>query len=167
MPPAPDPNAMRRDRPSDKPWVRLAPRPADAPALEWPLTAPSPRELELWGREWQRPQASEWLKHDEAQAVALFVRLLARAEAPDAPVTLMKYVREFRNELGISADGAARRRWLFPDDKAAPSATVRPATVTPINGGAGRPRTRSSAKDRHRVVPTGQAAVVDDDPPPF
>jgi hypothetical protein len=35
-------------------------------------------------------------------------------------------------------------------------------TVTPINGGAGSPRTRSSAKDRHRVVPAGST-----DPAPF
>jgi hypothetical protein len=65
----------------------------------------------------------------------------------------MKYVREFRNELGISADGAAQRRWLFPDDKAAPSAAVRPVTVTLINGGAGSRQGRAlcgrQARDRH------------------
>jgi hypothetical protein len=150
VPPPPNPHALRRDRPSDAPWVTLTPRPADAEIPEWPLTAASPREMELWLREWRRPQATEWLKNDEAQAVALFVRLLARAESPTAPVTLIKYVREFRNELGISADGAARRRWHLPG--AAPAG--RQASVSPIRTApADRPRTRSSAKGRFNVIP--------------
>jgi len=147
--------------------VRLTPRPADAATPEWPLTEPSPRELELWAAEWRRPQATEWLKHDEAQGVALFVRLLTRAEDPNAPVTLMKYVREFRNELGISADGAARRRWLFPDEKAAPSAAVVPGTVTPLRGprGGRNVNPAGSAKQRFRQI--DPAPAVDEDKPPF
>src|SRR3954452_20031324 len=105
MPRPPDPTALRRERKDDQAWIQLTPRPTDAPVPEWPLTTPSPRELELWAVEWQRPQANEWLKNDEVQGVALFVRLLAQAEKPNAPVTLFKYVREFRAELGISANG--------------------------------------------------------------
>lgn len=133
----PDPNALRRDRPGDVPWTQLTARPDDAVTPEWPLTAPSPRELELWTREWRRPQANEWEKNDEAQAVALFVRLLTRAEDPKSPVTVHKYVREYRAELGISANGAAHRRWLMPR---ATSATPTPRT-RPTNG-------RSSSRER-------------------
>ncbi len=173
MPAVPDPHALRRDRPSDRAWTRLEPRPADAPVPDWPLTPPSDREMELWTSEWRRPQATEWLKNGEAQAVALFVRLLARAEKPDAPVTLIKYLREFRAELGVSADGAARRRWLMPD---ADKHNGRPASVTSLPGGS---RTRSSAKDEFAQVNTSRPRTgsrarwadkvipAADDTPPF
>jgi hypothetical protein len=150
VPPAPRPDALRRDRPSDAPWITLTPRPADAPTPDFPLTDPTDRELELWATEWKRPQAAQWLANDEVQGVALFVRLLALAEKPTSPVTVHKYLREYRNELGISADGAARRRWHLPGAAQA----GRPASVTPIRTApADRPRPRSTAKGRFNVIP--------------
>src|SRR3954454_22852961 len=138
---APAPDALRRDRPSDPAWTQLTPRPADAPVPEWPLTEPTARELELWCREWQRPQSNEWEKNDEVQGVALFVRLLAQGEKPNAPVTIHKYLREWRHELGISANGAATRRWKMP-------AAGQAAPVTPLRS-VQQPR-RASARGRVR-----------------
>src|SRR4051794_17559471 len=153
---APDPDALRRDRPSDPAWTQLTPRPADAPVPEWPLTEPTARELELWRREWLRPQATEWEKNDEVQGVALFVRLLAQGEKPNAPVTIHKYLREWRHELGISANGAAPGRGKMP-------AAGQAAPVTPLRS-VQQPR-RPSARDRvRRVTPTEQA---DSARPPF
>jgi hypothetical protein len=148
---APDQNALRRDRPSDPAWTQLTPRAADAPVPEWPLTEPNARELELWRREWQRPQANEWIKHDEVQGVALFVRLLAQAEKPNAPVTMQKYIREWRHELGISANGCATRRWKMP-------AAGQTASVTQLRS-VEQPRRQSSRDRVKRAAPT--------DPPPF
>lgn len=138
MPRPPDPTALRRERKDDQAWIQLAPRPTDAPAPEWPLTVP-PNDAERthWETLWRTPQANEWVKNDEAQGVALFVRLLAQAEKPNAPVTLFKYVREFRNELGLSANGAATRRWRMP------SAGAKPAAVTPIRVVGNRRSTRA------------------------
>src|SRR5690606_37383206 len=51
--PPPDPNALRRDRPSDAAgWVILPAegRPGDPP--EWPLLWQTQREYDLWKREW-------------------------------------------------------------------------------------------------------------------
>src|SRR5690606_40841462 len=59
--PPPDPNALRRDRPSDAAgWVILPAdgRPGDPP--EWPLLWQTQREYDLWKREWSRPQAVMW-----------------------------------------------------------------------------------------------------------
>lgn len=162
MPRPADPTALRRDRPGDRAFTQLTARPDDAVTPDWPLTDPTPRELELWEIEWRRPQANEWEKNDEVQAVALFVRLLARAEAHDAPVTVHKYVREYRAELGISANGAAHRRWLMPTAAAA----VRPAaSVTSIRPGA----RRQTARERFTVKPPPRpdAADTDPDPAPF
>jgi hypothetical protein len=152
---APDPNALRRDRPSDPAWTQLVPRAADAPVPDWPLTEASPRELELWAREWQRPQADQWIANDEAQGVALFVRLLAQGEKPGAPVTIHKYLREWRHELGISANGAATRRWKMP-------AAGQANSVTPLR--AVEPRRQSSRDRVKRTLPTEQATR---DKPPF
>ncbi len=160
MPRPPDPAALRRDRKDDAAWLTLSRRDPDAPVPDFPLDAPTPRELHWWDRHWKMPQATEWERRGEEVTLALFVRVLAQAEKPGAPVTIHRPLKQLRDELGLSIDGLRRRRWFLPADPAA--STGRPASVTPINGSAGR--TRSSAKDRFRVTYTPPAA---DDPAPF
>ena len=59
--PPPDPNALRRDRPSDRDgWVTLPAEGRQGDAPEWPLVGQSDREAELWAAEWRRPQAVQW-----------------------------------------------------------------------------------------------------------
>src|SRR4051812_30099693 len=91
--PAPDPNALRRDR-DGADWTHLpsAGRQGDPPA--WPLARPAKRELELWSSEWQRPQAVVWEANGQALEVALYVRTLVDAEAKDAPVSARTLVRQ-------------------------------------------------------------------------
>jgi hypothetical protein len=162
---SPDPNALRRDRPGDAPWITLTPRADDAETPDWPLTDPTPRELDLWHREWRRPQADQWLAHDDTQAVALFVRLLARAELPDSPVTLQKYVREWRHELGISASGASLRRWRLPNAKPAEVTSLRvvqPGMTGATKNGVSIPSARS--RFRSTYVPPAERPAADVDP---
>ena len=59
--PAPDPNALRRDRPSDQSeWTNLPAAGRDGPPPSWPLADVIGNELEVWAREWARPQAVMW-----------------------------------------------------------------------------------------------------------
>ena len=97
---------------------------------------------------------NEWIKHDEVQGVALFVRLLAQAEKPNAPVTMQKYLCEWRHELGISANGCATRRWKMP-------AAGQTASVTPLR--AVEPRRQTSRDRVRRAAPPS----ADDNRPPF
>jgi hypothetical protein len=112
--PAPDPNALRRDRKDDRAqWVHLPAAGRPGPAPDWPLIRPTKRELALWEREWARPQAIMWERNGQAIEVALYVRTFVRAEAPRAPVDARRLVRQFMDGLGISATGLRTNRWVI------------------------------------------------------
>jgi hypothetical protein len=107
--PAPDPNALRRDR-DESGWFTLpSERKGRAPA--WPLSKQTDREATFWKREWRRPQAVMWERHGQQEEVALYVRALAEAEKLDASVASRTLVRQLQESLGISLPGLARNRW--------------------------------------------------------
>jgi hypothetical protein len=106
------------------------------------------RELELWEREWRRPQAVEWERNEQELEVALYVRALVAAEAPDAKVTLRTLVKQQQEALGISLPGLARNNWKIGE------------AVSPAQ--AGRPKAASkgkSARDRFAVIDGGAEAT--------
>lgn len=139
--PPPDPNALRRARPSDQAgWTTLPREPEYLPPPEWPLVAPTPREAEFWIDLWQRPQALMWRQLDQTIEVAMFVRKLCEAEQPKASVELQKVVRQYLDSLGLSVQGMLRNRWKIEDSA---EAGPLPAVTSP---------TKPSAKDRLRVV---------------
>lgn len=144
--PAPNPDALRRDRPSDAATWTTLPAERVGPTPEWPLPRPTTRELEIWHQEWRRPQAVEWERLGLDSEVALFVRASAEAELPGAAAAVRNFVRIERDNLGLTVSGLARHRWRI-----GPAPTTRPggAFVVPITGGrAARP----SARDRFRTV---------------
>lgn len=108
--PAPDPNALRRERDGDG-WITLPQEGRDGPIPEWPLTDPSQRELELWAREWSRPQALMWEQNGQELEVALYVRAVKVAENPNAPTNSRTLVRQMMEGLGISIPGMQRNNW--------------------------------------------------------
>lgn len=134
--PPPDPHALRRDRRDDGDWTTL---PADGRAGDpprWPLTRPTKRELELWAREWRRPQALMWEHNGQELEVAFLVRSIVAAEKRDAPVTLRTLVRQQMEALGISAAGLVRNRWRIGQ----PADTDPAAAAAPPAGGRARQR---------------------------
>ena len=78
--PAPDPNALRRDRDGES-WVTLPAEGRSGAAPKWPLAGKSKREAELWAQEWKRPQAVIWEANGQEIEVALYVRSLIAAES--------------------------------------------------------------------------------------
>lgn len=148
--PAPDPRSLKSAQAMDKGGWRTLPaegREGDAP--EWPLTTPADRELDLWDDMWSKPQATAWEDMGQELEVALFVRTLAEAERADARVDVKKMVRSYLDSLGLSVAGMNRNRW-----KIAPPVDE-PAAVAPT---AAAPARRPSARDRLRVVPSGEGA---------
>lgn len=136
--PAPDPNALRRDRDAGD-WTTLPADGRDGPLPEWPLTKATQREISLWKREWKRPQAVMWERNGQEVEVALYVRSLRMAEMPKAPTISRTLVKQQQEALGLSLPGLARNRWRIEHvEAAAPPAAV------------GR-----SARDRFRVVTGG------------
>lgn len=134
--PAPDPNALRRDRSDDAGWVTLPAEGRDGPPPGWPLAEATLRELELWAGEWCRPQAVEWERQGQQVEVAMFVRSLVDAESHRATAASRTLVRQQMDSLGISEPGRRSNRWLIGDPEVPPEA---------------RPQ-RSSSKSRLKVV---------------
>jgi hypothetical protein len=124
--PAPDPNALRRERDSGD-WVKLPAKGRDGDPPEWPLAGHSTREAELWAAEWARPQALMWERNGQQLEVALYVRRVAQAEEPDATVAVGTLVRQMQEALGISVPGMLRNRWLIVADEVAPRRASRTA----------------------------------------
>jgi len=137
--PAPDPNALRRDRGSDNGWVTLpAGRKGKAPA--WPLSEQTDREVTFWQREWRRPQAVMWERYGQVEEVALYVRALGEAEKLGASVASRALVRQLQEALGISLPGLARNRGRIPAPAARNETAKRPATrsgLRVVSGGPG------------------------------
>lgn len=139
--PAPDPNALKRDR--DEGEWKLLPadgRIGDPPA--WPLDEPTDRELGIWATEWARPQAIVWERNGQELEVALYVRSLIDAERHGAPVNSRTLVKQLQESLGISVPGLLRNRWKIVDD--VPAEDMSAAPVAP-----------SSVRDRFKVVAGG------------
>jgi len=125
--PAPDPNALRRDRKEDQAgWVTLPAEGREGLAPEWPLTRAVKREAVLWEREWARPQAVMWERLGLEVEVALYVRSLAAAEKASAPVNARTLVRQQQEALGLSIPGLARNRWRIAAAAEAASAARPP-----------------------------------------
>ena len=141
--PPPDPNALRRDRKTDGEWTALPAegRKGDPPV--WPLSGQSDREVELWALFWARPQAAQWEKLGQDFEVALYVRNLAQAEQPGAPVNLSTLVRQQADALGLTIPGLRTNRWKIAGDQVAAKRAEKAATEQPA---------RTSARDRFKVV---------------
>ncbi len=146
--PPPDPNALRRDRSNDGEWITL-PAVRSGPVPDWPLTIPpSEAETTHWDNLWRTPQATQWEVESAEVEVALYVRCLALAEIPGAPVGLIKEVRLMQENLGLSLGSMLRHRWKVADA----AVPVPAATATP-SPAAARPASRGkSSRERFRVV---------------
>lgn len=125
--PPPDPNALRRERPSDKAeWTTLpARREGDPPP--WPLARPTVREKALWASEWARPQAVMWERNGQAEEVAAYVRCLRRAEGSKGRAADWLVVLRLQTELGLNVGGLLRNRWIIAGDDEATTATRAPS----------------------------------------
>jgi len=143
--PAPDPEALRRERDADE-WETLPAkgRPGRAPA--WPLGKATALERRFWTREWKRPQAIVWERNGQELEVALYVRALADSLQPGAPVTLLRLVRQHQEDLGISLTGLARHRWRIEEAAPKNGRSRRSSRATP-----------RSSRERFQVLSGGRA----------
>ncbi|MEU1194936.1 hypothetical protein ABZ446_01775 [Streptomyces sp. NPDC005813] len=148
--PPPDPRSLRSTKAADKGgWRTLPAEGREGEPPEWPLTTAADREMDLWEDLWAKPQAVVWEDMGQELEVALFVRTLAEAERADARVDVKKMVRGYLDSLGLSVAGMNRNRW-----KIAPALEETGAAALPDAA----PSRRPSARDRLKVVPSGEGA---------
>lgn len=140
--PAPDPDALRRDRKSDSAWTTLPSGGFTGPVPDWPLADGSDREAELWSAFWRKPQAVLWARNQQAFEVAMHVRCFAEAERLGAPTSIRTLVRQQADALLLTIPAMHSARVRMASDELAPvRAAPRPA-------GPSQP----SVRDRLRAV---------------
>lgn len=138
-----DPNALRRERPSDQAgWTNLPER-RKGKAPEFPLVDPLPRELKVWEDHWSLPQAVEWERQNLEYEVALFVRTFCEAEQPGAAANLRTLVKQQQEVLGLSLAGLHRMRWKVGGE----IPTEAPKTSQPAKRKSARERRLELVKD--------------------
>lgn len=123
----PAPTSTERSHKADSQgWTTLPAEGRDGPEPAFPLASPSPRELDLWSRLWETPQAVMWQQLNQEFEVASYVRLLARAELPKSSSMIWAQVKQVGESLGLSVSGMQRNRWTVgqiqaEDDEISPS----------------------------------------------
>lgn len=117
--PAPDPNALRRDRKDDGSWVTLPSEGFAGDVPEFPLADALGAEVELWAKLWQKPQAFMWAKLGVELEVAAYVRAFLKAVDIEASPNLMVPVLRMAAEVGLSLPGMHSLRWKFAEDEVA------------------------------------------------
>lgn len=141
-PPA-DPNSGR----SDQRGYTLTALPAEGysgPVPDFPLPAPSGRELEVWEQAWRTPQACAWSLPSEAwriPTVALWVRVKVRCEDPEAGAALLGQLHRFADQIGMTTAGLAEMGWRVATDETAAKRAEKSAPAKP-----------KSSRDRLKVA---------------
>lgn len=138
--PAPDPNALRRDRKDDAAGWSSLPVAREGDVPEFPLPDVSGRELMLWESYWRKPQAILWERNGQQLEVALHVRTFAEAEKADSAASLRTLVRQQMGELLLTIPAMLAARVRIADDEVA----ARREVV--------RPERSSSARDRLKAL---------------
>lgn len=159
----PDPNALRRDRPSDKEtWTNLPAAGRKGRPPNWPLVPYVPlvdgdrvwllqltasiaeREHELWVKIWQAPQAVAWSRLKWSSDVALYVRMLVLAERGDFKA--MAEVRAWSDRLGLNPAAMQRMRWRITDDEVTVKRETNAQQARPVAS------TEPSVRDRMKLI---------------
>ena len=138
--PAPDPNALRRERDAGE-WTILPAEGREGATPDWPFEEQSVREIVLWERLWRMPQALMWERYGQELEVALYVRRLAEAEKPDSAVVLSTLVRQMADSLGLTTPGMRGNRWRV--DRPSEEAEELSTGSTPAAGNSARARLRA------------------------
>jgi hypothetical protein len=94
------------------------------------------------------PQALMWERYGQEVEVALYVRRLAEAEAPESKVTVGTLVRQMADSLGLTTPGMRANRWRI-ERPGEPAGQPQPAASRSASPA------RKSARDRLKVVPGG------------
>ena len=142
--PAPDPNALRRDRKDDAAGWTVLPAFSSVSAVPvWPLAGLAPREEDLWAKHWAMPQSVLWLKNGLELQVAMYVRTFVEAEVPGAPTSTRTLLKQLANDLLLTLPAMLAARVRIADDEVA----EKRAELKVVS--------RSSARDRLKALDGG------------
>ena len=150
--PAPDANALRRNRPSDQAgWTHLPNHGLLGDLPTWPIEVEPPdmQEEALWNRMWRDyPQAHVWLRQHIEVQVAIYCRTAVFAASKAAKAPILTAFRQQTDLLLLSPLALRSARHVI-DESGEPApdpdkADGTLALVTPIGGGTLSVRDRMS-----------------------
>lgn len=145
--PAPDPNALRRDRKSDAAgWSTLPAEGFTGAVPDWPLEGCTEREFFLWAEFWRKPQAVLWDRNRQVFEVAMHVRCFAEAELPGAATPLRTLVRQQADALLLTMPAMLAARIRVSGDELREKRSTVTAEAAP------------SSRTRLRAVQSGDGA---------
>lgn len=115
--PGPPPNPNRRRRNAGPQLLELPSEGRQGKLPTWPLEDPSDAELAIWRDLWGTPQAVMWERYQWTRTVARYVRILLRAELPDAGRDAMSEARQLEAHLGLTPRAMKDLMWKVADDE--------------------------------------------------
>ena len=127
--PAPDPNALRRDRKDDAEWITLPREGFTGEIPRFPLADAAGVETDLWTVLWRKPQGVMWSKLGLEYEVAAYVRAFLESVEAEASAGLKTAVLRMSAEIGLSLPGMHQWRWKFSSDEVSERRNERPASV--------------------------------------
>lgn len=140
------PSASESSGRSDRRGYSLTALPAggfDGEIPDFPLPAPTTREIEVWESAWRTPQACAWSMPSEAwrvRLVAMWARVSVRCEDAEAPAALLGQLHRYEDKIGFSTAGLAEMGWKVAVDELAVKSAEKAAVRAP------------SSRDRMKVV---------------
>lgn len=150
--PAPDPDALRRDRPSDAAgWTSLPAEGYKGDVPTWPLSSGGElgdTEQDLWALVWRKPQAAMWFRLGLTYQIAAYVRSFVASTDGDPSPSLTTAVLRMEDGLGISPKGMNTLRWKISTDEVGKRRAR--SAVRAVS-------TRVSARDRQKAQSAGGA----------
>lgn len=119
--PPPDPSSAR----SDARGLSFAELPNEGykgEAPDFPLASPSRRELDVWADLWVTPQAAAWAAEPwRWQTVAMYARVLVRAEDPDSGPGVLTALHRFGDQIGMTPAGLRENGWAIKQPDIVPA----------------------------------------------
>ena len=116
--PQPDPTSGRSDRRGVGGGVVLPAEGYSGPVPDWPFGSGTARELEVWGKAWESPQAAAWARESwRWETVAMWVRWKVRAESADAGPGEATAMFRLADQVGMSPAGLRENGWSIASDE--------------------------------------------------
>lgn len=117
MPPAPKPDAVRRNARVGPMLLPVGGRKGDPPA--WPLSAASAAEKKAWTQLWATPQAVAWERLEWTRTVARYCRVMIVAEMRGAPAAVLAQATVLEDRLGLTPKSMRMLMWDIARDEVA------------------------------------------------
>lgn len=127
--PPPKHQSQRRRRNAEPSSTKLPAGGRAGRAPAWPLSKATADERAVWNAAWKTPPAVVWERLGWTRTVARYVRIVVRAEKPEAGRDSMSEARQLEDRLGLTPMSMKHLVWEIALDEVAEVREARKASV--------------------------------------